>query len=65
MSNSAAAQGARPLSSKPSGRKVPGRNGFQYRPQYGLIIQCRDEADQSRTYGRLHRLGYKPKVVCV
>jgi len=65
MSNSASAQGARRLNSKPSGRKVPGRNGFQYRPQYGLIIQCRDEADQSRTYARLHRLGFKLKVVCV
>ena len=65
MSNSEGAPAARPVTSKPSGRKVPGRNGFQYRPQYGLIIQCRDEADQSRTYGRLHRLGYKLKVVCV
>lgn len=50
---------------QPATRKPPGRNGFQYRPQFGLIIQCRDEADQQRTYARLHRQGFKLKVVCV
>ena len=45
--------------------KLPGANGFKYRPQYGLIVACKDEAEQKRRYARLLRLGYAPKVVCV
>ena len=45
--------------------KLPGANGFKYRPQYGLIVACKDEAEQQRRYARLQRLGYAPKVVCV
>lgn len=47
------------------GRKPPARNGYKYRPQYGLIVQCRDEADQRRVFDRLTKQGYAPKVVCV
>ena len=47
------------------GRKPPARNGYKYRPQYGLIVQCRDEADQRRVFDRLSKQGYSPKVVCV
>lgn len=50
---------------QPALRKHPGRNGFKYRPQFGLIIQCSDEADQQQTYARLRRQGFKLKVVCV
>lgn len=42
-----------------------GKNGFTYRPRYGLIVPCADEAEQQRRYARLHKLGYAPKVVCV
>jgi len=44
---------------------APGRNGYKYRPQYGLIVPCKDEAEQQRRYARLHKLGMTPKVVCV
>lgn len=46
-------------------REPPGRNGFQYRRQYGLIVICAHERDQARTYSRLRRLGYTCKVVTV
>ena len=48
-----------------SDRKAPARNGYRYRPQYGLIVPCKDEADQQRVFERLTRQGYQPKVVCV
>ena len=44
---------------------MPGPNGFKYRPQYGLILVCEDEAKQQRLYARLRKLGLTPKVVCV
>lgn len=50
---------------KPTPKPPPGRNGYKYRPQYGLIIPCKDEAEQQRRYARLRKLGMAPKVVCV
>lgn len=60
-------EGAAPADSGAAspGRKPPARNGYKYRPQYGLIVQCRDEADQRRVFDRLSKQGYSPKVVCV
>lgn len=60
-------EGAAPADSgaENPGRKPPARNGYKYRPQYGLIVQCRDEADQRRVFDRLSKQGYSPKVVCV
>lgn len=46
-------------------RKTPGRNGFAYKPQYGVIIVCPDEPGQQTAYQRLKALGYKVRVVCV
>ena len=46
-------------------KRPPGRNGYRYKPQFGLIVPCRDEADQQLVFGKLSALGYKPKVVCV
>jgi hypothetical protein len=43
----------------------PGRNGFRYRQQYGVIVVCAHERDQAKTYSRLRRLGYACKVVTV
>lgn len=45
--------------------KRPGKNGFKYRPQYGVIIVCRNESEQISVYGRLKQQGYKLKVVTV
>ncbi len=38
---------------------------FRYRPQFGLIVVCRDEPGQRRVYRRLRKLGYEPRVVTV
>lgn len=43
----------------------PGENGFKYKPQFGLIVVCKDETDQRRRYARLVKMGMRPKVVCV
>lgn len=43
----------------------PGENGFKYKQQFGLLVQCKDEAQQQRRYARLEKLGMTAKVVCV
>lgn len=53
-----------PRKETPAARR-PGENGFKYKPQYGLVVPCKDEAEQRRRYARLVRLGLPPKVVCV
>ncbi|WP_321914829.1 hypothetical protein [Paraburkholderia sp. J11-2] len=45
--------------------RIPGRNGFKYRPQYGVIVVCRNEAEQRSIYEALRAQGHKVKVVCV
>ena len=42
-----------------------GKNGYKYRPQYGVIVRCKDEAHQQALYKQLTALGLKVKVVCV
>ena len=42
-----------------------GENGFKYKPQFGLVVPCKDEAEQQLRYTRLVKLGMTPKVVCV
>ena len=44
---------------------APAKNGFNYKPKFGLIIQCDDEAHQQTVFERLKQLGYKAKVVVV
>ena len=39
----------------------PAKGG--YREQYGLILICRDEADQRRLYDWLRSSGFEPRVV--
>ncbi|MBB2778322.1 UNVERIFIED_ORG: hypothetical protein HNP28_003669 [Comamonas terrigena] len=43
----------------------PGENGYKYRQQFGLVIICKDETDQQKTFAKLVKQGYSPKVVCV
>jgi hypothetical protein len=38
---------------------------FRYQEQFGVIVICRDEADQRRLYHRLSRQGLACKVVTV
>lgn len=44
---------------------VPAKNGFNYKPKFGLIIQCDDEDHQQTIFEQLKQLGYKAKVVVV
>ena len=45
--------------------KAPAKNGFKYKPKFGLIIQCDDEPRQQTVFEHLKSLGYKAKVVVV
>lgn len=38
---------------------------FNYHEQYGVIVMCKDEADQEQIYNRLIEEGYTCKVVAV
>ncbi|MGO1073242.1 hypothetical protein [Lysobacter sp. CA199] len=49
----------------PRRRKTPGVNGFRYRPKFGVIVLCKDEAHQQRIYADLKQRGLKLRVVCV
>ena len=42
-----------------------GRNGFRYREQFGVIVMCRNETHQARTFASLRRRGFTCKVVTV
>ena len=46
-------------------RKPPGRNGFKYKEQFGVIIVCDSEAHQQRVYKALTGDGYRCRVVVV
>ncbi|MBO2656057.1 hypothetical protein I6M49_21675 [Shewanella algae] len=46
-------------------RKLLGRNGFKYKPRFGVIVVCEDEKTQAKTFERLKKDGYKCKVVTV
>ncbi|MDR2092312.1 MAG: hypothetical protein LBP58_03195 [Azoarcus sp.] len=43
----------------------PGKNGFKYREQFGVIVVCTDAKTQEAVYNRLKLLGYKLRVVTV
>jgi hypothetical protein len=45
--------------------KTPGRNGYKYKEQYGVIILCEDARAQEAVYHRLKAQGYKLRVVTV
>lgn len=46
-------------------KKMPGINGFKYKEQYGVIILCKDAAEQQALFNKLKSEGYKLKVVTV
>lgn len=45
--------------------KPLGKNGFKYRPQWGLVILCKDEGHQAQLHRRLVADGHKVRVVAV
>jgi len=42
-----------------------GPNQFKYRPKYGVIVICRDEAHQKQMHETLKAEGHKTRVVTV
>jgi hypothetical protein len=46
-------------------QKPLGKNGFVYKPKYGVIIICADEDEQKAIYERLLAEGLKLRVVVV
>ena len=46
-------------------KKSPGKNGFKYRPRFGVIIEVADEQQQQQVYADLSARGYRCKVVAV
>lgn len=53
------------MAQKPQTKTPPGRNGYRYRQQFGLVIVCRDEAHQAKLYRDLMREGHALRVVVV
>ena len=45
--------------------KTPGKNGFIYREQYGVIVICKDEKHQEMLFNKLKKQGHKCRVVTV
>lgn len=53
------------LARQKQNRLAPGRNGFRYREQYGVIVLCKNEREQARIFNVLSRRGMDCKVVTV
>jgi len=45
--------------------EASGANGFQYRRQFGVVVICKGEAEQARTYEALRKQGFALRVVAV
>jgi hypothetical protein len=45
--------------------KSPGKNGFKYREQYGVIVLCDSAKAQEAIFNKLKALGYTLRVVTV
>lgn len=47
-------------------RQSPGRNGYRYKQQFGIVVIVENEREQERAYARLQRAGFKKlRVVTV
>lgn len=46
-------------------KKVEKKNGFNYKPQFAVIVICDDEKDQIKKFEFLKKEGLKVKVVVV
>lgn len=38
---------------------------YTYKPQYGIVVICRDEAQQIKLYDKLNQQGLELKIVVV
>lgn len=46
-------------------KKTPGKNGYQYKPQFGVLVHCNDELHQQQIYEQNKAQGLKCKVVAI
>lgn len=57
---------AAPAKHRSAAKTSPGRNGYRYRQQFGIVVICDNEQTQQRAYARLQRSGFKKlRVVTV
>ncbi|NRA19250.1 MAG: hypothetical protein HRU05_02080 [Oceanospirillaceae bacterium] len=45
--------------------KMLGKNGFKYKPKFGVIVICKDEQHQAKIFSALKASGHKCRVVTV
>ncbi|ENX20179.1 hypothetical protein F892_03102 [Acinetobacter vivianii] len=43
--------------------KAPAKNGYKYKPQWGVLIHCKDEKHQQAIYEKNKSKGLKCKVL--
>lgn len=46
-------------------KKTPGKNGYKYKPRFGVMIICSDEHQQRSVYEAVKHQGHKVKVVSI
>ena len=46
-------------------KQPPGKNGFKYREQYGVIALCKSEREQQTVFNKLKKQGFTVRVVTV
>lgn len=44
---------------------APGKNGFKYKPRFGVIVVCKDEEEHKHVYEHLRGQGHKCRLVRV
>jgi len=42
-----------------------GKKAFNYKPQFAVVVVCKDEQEQQEVYEKLNAEGHKLKVVSV
>lgn len=47
------------------GKPAPAKNGYTYKPQWGVLVHCKDEQHQKRIYEQNKAKGLKCKVVAL
>lgn len=44
---------------------APGKNGFNYKPQWAVVLICNDEKHQIEIFNEMKSRGFKLKVLTV
>ncbi len=46
-------------------KKTETKKSYAYKPAFGIVVQCEDEAEQIKLFNKLKGMGLKLKVVVV